>query len=136
MFQLTKCEHKGVSESTDSDDRSFSSVKPPHFFLNQNILFSECSKKGQTYISNILTLFEYISRIKIKNKFENEENLDLFSIFSLGLILYRMEQLFLCRFKRHFLTTYSPAGTEPVLVKSGKLMSCVNKTLSKGLLVH
>ena len=106
-------------------------------FLKQNILFPECSKKDhQTFISDILTLFEYISRIKIKNKFENEENLDLFSIFSLGLILYRMEQLFLCRFKRHFLTTYSPAGTEPVSVKSGKLMSCVNKTLSKGLLVH
>ena len=28
IFQLTKCENKGVSESIDSDDRNFSSVKP------------------------------------------------------------------------------------------------------------
>ena len=34
-FQLTKCEHKGVSEGIDSDDRNFSNVKPQkifHFF--------------------------------------------------------------------------------------------------------
>ena len=50
MFQLSKCEQKGVSESNDSDDRKFSSVKPQPIFLNQNILFPECSKKDQTYI--------------------------------------------------------------------------------------
>ena len=34
-------------------------------FLNQNILFLECSKKDQTYISDILMLLQYILRIKI-----------------------------------------------------------------------
>ena len=109
MFQLTKCEHKGVSESTDSDDRSFSSVKPPHFFfLNRNILFSECSKKDQTYISKILTLFEYMSRIKIKNKFENGDDLDLFlngSNFMWNEIITPMLPI-----KTIFLTSYSPEG--------------------------
>ena len=74
IFQLTKCEHKGVRESIDSDDRKFSSVKPQqifNFFLNWNDLFPECSKKDQTYISDILTLFEYILRIKIKKTCEN-----------------------------------------------------------------
>ena len=33
-------------------------------FLNRNILFLECSKKDQIYISDILTLFEYMLRIK------------------------------------------------------------------------
>ena len=45
IFQLRKCEHKGVSKSIDSDDRNFSSVKPQQFagfFLNHNILCSEC----------------------------------------------------------------------------------------------
>ena len=37
-------------------------------FLNRRILFLEWAKKGQTYISNILTLFEYILIIKIKTK--------------------------------------------------------------------
>ena len=32
IFQLTKCEHKGVSESIDSDERDFSSVKPQQIF--------------------------------------------------------------------------------------------------------
>ena len=37
--------------------------------FNRNILFLECSKKDQTYISNILTLFEHIIlRIKILKK--------------------------------------------------------------------
>ena len=61
IFQLTKCEHKCVSESIDSGDMIFSSVKPHiffNFFLNRNILFPECSKKNQTYISDILTLCE------------------------------------------------------------------------------
>ena len=74
IFQLTKCEHKGVRESIDSDDRKFSSVKPQqifNFFLNRNDLFPECSKKDQTYISDILTLLEYILRIKIKKTCEN-----------------------------------------------------------------
>ena len=69
IFRLTKCEHKGVNQSMDFDDRNFSSVKPQRifqFFSNQNILFQECSKKNQTYISNILSLFEYI-RFKTKN---------------------------------------------------------------------
>ena len=81
MFQLTKCEHKGVSKIIDSGDLSSSSVKPQqifHFFLNQNILFPERPKKDHTYISDILTLFEYILRIKIKNKCENEDNSSLF----------------------------------------------------------
>ena len=75
IFQLTKSEHKGVSESIASDERNFFSVKPQtnfSIFLNWNILFLECSK-----ISDILTLFEYILRIKIKNKCENEDDLDL-----------------------------------------------------------
>ena len=67
IFQLTECEHESFIESIDSDNRSFSSVKPQQIF--QNILFLECSKKDQTYISDILTLFEYILTIKIKNIF-------------------------------------------------------------------
>ena len=31
-FQLTNCEHIGVSKSIDSDDRDFSSVKPQQIF--------------------------------------------------------------------------------------------------------
>ena len=56
IFQLIKCEHKGVSKRIDSGDRNFSSVKPQqifYFFLNQNILFPECPKMDQAYISNI-----------------------------------------------------------------------------------
>ena len=69
IFQFTKYENKGVSESIDSDNRNFSSVKHQLFiFLNQNILFLECSKKDHTHISDILTLSEYIVRIKVKNK--------------------------------------------------------------------
>ena len=45
--------------------------------LNRNILFLECSKNIQTYISDTFTLFEYILRIKIKSKCENEDDLDL-----------------------------------------------------------
>ena len=48
-------------------------------FLNRNILFPVCYKKDQTYTSGILTSFEYMLRIKIKNKCENEDDLDLFS---------------------------------------------------------
>ena len=56
-------------------------------FLNRNILFPECSKKDQTYISEILTLFECILRIKIKNV-----KMRTISIFSwTGLILNGME---------------------------------------------
>ena len=69
IFQLTKCEHKGVRESIDSDDRKPQQIF--NFFLNRNDLFPECSKKDQTYISDILTLFEYILRIKIKKTCEN-----------------------------------------------------------------
>ena len=47
-------------------------------FLNRNILFLECSKKDYTYISDFLTLLGYVLGIKIKNKFENEDDLDLF----------------------------------------------------------
>ena len=32
IFQLTKWEHKGVSESIHSDDMNFSSVKPQQIF--------------------------------------------------------------------------------------------------------
>ena len=57
-------------------------MKPQEFFnfFNRNILFPKCSKIDQTYISDILTLFEYIPRIKIKfkNKCENKDDLDLF----------------------------------------------------------
>ena len=49
-----------------------------YFFKNQNILFPECPYKDQTYISDILTLFEYMLRLKIRNKCENEDNLNLF----------------------------------------------------------
>ena len=87
IFQLTE----GVSKIIDSGDRMFSSVNPQQIsclFLNQNILFPECPKKNQTYISDILTLFEYMLRTKIKNKCENESNL---SLFETGLILYGMK---------------------------------------------
>ena len=47
-------------------------------FLNRNILFLECSENDQTYVPDILTLLGYILRIKIKNKFETEGNIDLF----------------------------------------------------------
>ena len=47
-------------------------------FLNRNVLFLDCSKKDLTYISDILTLFEYILRIKIKNKCEIEDDHDRF----------------------------------------------------------
>ena len=62
IFQLTKCEHKGVSESINSDDRNFSSVMPQQIFqlFKREYFIPECSKKDQTYISDILTLFEYI----------------------------------------------------------------------------
>ena len=72
-----KCEHKAVNKSFDSDDMCFSSMKFS-IFLNWNILFPECSKKDQTYMSDILKLFEYILRIKIKNKCVNEDDLYLF----------------------------------------------------------
>ena len=42
------------------------------------MLFLDSSKKDQTYISDVFTLLEYILRIKIKNKCENKEDLDLF----------------------------------------------------------
>ena len=74
----SQCDHNGISESINSDDRNFSSVKPQQFFLKSNILFLECSSKNHTYISAILMLFIYILRIKIKNKCENVEDLDLF----------------------------------------------------------
>ena len=80
-LSLTKYEHKGVSESIDSDNKNFSSVKPQQIFqlfFNQNILFRKCTKKDQTNISDILTLFEYILRMKINNKCEYEDDLDLF----------------------------------------------------------
>ena len=32
IFQLTKCEHKGASESIDCDEINFSSVKPQQIF--------------------------------------------------------------------------------------------------------
>ena len=81
IFQLTKCEQKGVSKSIDSDEGSFSSVKSQQiflFFLKCNILFRECSKKDRTYISDTLTLFAYKLRIKTKSKYGNEDDLDLF----------------------------------------------------------
>ena len=33
IFQLTKCEHKGVSESIDSEDRSFPARDLNSFFF-------------------------------------------------------------------------------------------------------
>ena len=47
-------------------------------FLNQNILFLECPKRARTYIWIYLNIFEYILRIKIKNKCENEDSLELY----------------------------------------------------------
>ena len=41
------------------------SCKKSFYFLHRNILFLECSEKDQTYISDILALFEYILRIQI-----------------------------------------------------------------------
>ena len=80
-YVICERSHKGVSQSIDSDDRNFSTVKPQQifqFFLNRNILLLECFKKNQTYISDVLTLFEYILRIKFKNKCKNEDDFDLF----------------------------------------------------------
>ena len=48
------------------------------FLLNHNILSPKCFKEDLTYILDILTLFAYILRIKIKNKCENQNDLDLF----------------------------------------------------------
>ena len=48
------------------------------FLLNQNILSPKCFKEDLTYILDILTLFAYILRIKIKNKCGNQNDLDLF----------------------------------------------------------
>ena len=86
-FQLTKCEHKCVSESIDSGDMIFSSVKPQYFFqflLNRNILFPECSKKNQTYISDILTVCEDKKQKHVKTR-------TISTLFSTGLILRGME---------------------------------------------
>ena len=43
ILQSTKCEHKGVSESIDSDDRNFSSVKPQEIFHFFKIFFLNIS---------------------------------------------------------------------------------------------
>ena len=78
------------------------------FFSNCNILFQECSKKDQTYISDLLTLFEYILRIKIKNKCENEDDLDPFlngSNFIRNWIIVPMLLI-----KAIIFTSYSPEG--------------------------
>ena len=78
IFQLTKCEQKGVSKIIDFEDRNFSSMKPQQvfpFFLNQNILFLGCSKNNKTYISDILTLFEYICKGSKLKTCENEHKL-------------------------------------------------------------
>ena len=65
-FSANKVWTKGVSKIIDSEDRNFSSMKPQQVFpfsLNQNILFLGCSKNNKTYISDILTLFEYIYKV-------------------------------------------------------------------------
>ena len=47
--------------------------------FNRNILFLECSEKNQTYISNILTLFEHIIlKIKILKKRGHERSRSFF----------------------------------------------------------
>ena len=77
IFQLIKYEHRGVSRRIDSGNRNFASVKPQqifHFFLNQNIY----SQSALKWIRPIFQIFEYMLRIKIKNKCENEDNLNLF----------------------------------------------------------
>ena len=77
------------------------------FFLNRNILFPECSKKDQTYISVILTLFEYTLRIKIKFKNKCKNDLDLFlngpNFIKNGIHSYAAH-------KGDFFTSYSPEG--------------------------
>ena len=85
IFQFTKYQHKGVAKSIDFDERNFSSVKPQQnfqYFLHQNILFQECSKKDQTYIPDILTLFEYILTKSKFKKWESEDD-PIFSWISL-----------------------------------------------------
>ena len=76
-------------------------------FLNRNILFPECSKKDQTYISVVLTLFEYTQRIKIKSKNKCENDLDLFlngpNFIQNGIHSYAAH-------KGDFFTSYSPEG--------------------------
>ena len=62
----------------------------------------------QTYITDTLTLFEYILRIKIKNKCENENDLDIFlkgSNFMWDGIITPMLVI-----KDVFYTSYSPEG--------------------------
>ena len=78
-------------------------------FLNQNILFPECPKKDQTHILDILMLFEYMLRIKIKTKqmCKNEDNLNLFWKY---LILYGMKWLFIYCLVKQFFISYSPEG--------------------------
>ena len=52
----------------------------PAWSLNKffNFFKLECTKKDQTYVSDILTLFEYILRIKIKHKCGSEDDLDFY----------------------------------------------------------
>ena len=57
-------------------------------FLNRNILFPDFSKKDQTYVLDILTLFEYILSIQIK-MFEKMRKISIFSWT--GLILCGIE---------------------------------------------
>ena len=87
---MTKCEHK---EYWFWRQKVFQREASTNLLLlsNRNILFLECSRKYQTYISDFLTLFEYIPRIKIKSKCENEDDLDLFlngpSIIRNGIVI-------------------------------------------------
>ena len=72
-------------------------------FFKMNNLFPECSKKDQTYISDILTLFEYVLRIKIK-KCENEDDLDLF----LNGSNFTRNKIIINYFINHKVMLYSP----------------------------
>ena len=60
LFQVTKCEHKGVSKSIDSEDRTFSNVNSKQIFnfFKTAAFYSWSGLK--THTSNILTLFGYI----------------------------------------------------------------------------
>ena len=113
IFRLKECELKGISKIIDYGDKNFSSVKPQqifNLFLNQNILFQECPKTNQTYISDILTLFECMLRIKInKNKWENDDNLILF--WNRPNFIRNEIIIHILLIKAISFTSYSPEGT-------------------------
>ena len=91
VFQLTEFEHKGVSESMDSDDRNFSSVKPEqifHFFKT-GIFYSRSALKR---IRPMFQIFWHYLNIYYESKLNTNVKVRTVSIFTwTGLILQGMK---------------------------------------------